>query len=156
MRQEGWVAVGTVQYMHFGLAVTTDVDTDEDNGDHEIGLAKAVEDGDDACNQRREDRCGGKPIGRRRGSVWGIRLAKSEDVVSLIVVEPAEGQHENAEDMETAPEAGVEAEAVVRDGDEPDACIFIATVPVALSPARFRGSARKRQRCGLPRACRQS
>ncbi|WP_369944306.1 hypothetical protein [Xanthomonas medicagonis] len=77
-------------------------------------------------------------------------------MVSLIVVEPAEGQHENAEDMETAPEAGVEAEAVVRDGDEPDACIFIATVPVALSPARFRGSARKRQRCGLPRACRQS
>jgi DNA gyrase subunit A len=126
-----------------------DEGTGEDNGDDEIALAEAVEDGDDARSPRRKSRGGVKPTGRSSRGVRGIRLAKSEYVVSLIVAEPAVGQDEDAEDVETAPEteADVDAEVAVRNGDEPDAYILTATengygkrTPLAEYPRKGRGT----------------
>ncbi|CTP87308.1 DNA gyrase subunit A [Xanthomonas translucens pv. poae] len=121
----------------------------EDNGDDDVVLAEAVEDGDDARSPRRKSRGGVKPTGRSSRGVRGIRLARSEYVVSLIVAEPAEGQDEDAEDVELAleVEADADAEAVVRNGDEPDAYILTATengygkrTPLAEYPRKGRGT----------------
>ncbi|WP_319020031.1 DNA gyrase C-terminal beta-propeller domain-containing protein, partial [Xanthomonas sacchari] len=75
----------------------------------------------------------------------GIRLAKSEYVVSLIVAEPVEGQDEDADDVDAA--ADTEADAEARNGDEADAYILTATengygkrTPLGEYPRKGRGT----------------
>jgi len=131
------------------VAINLDEGTGEDNADDVVALAEAVEDGDDARSPRRKSRGGVKPTGRSSRGVRGIKLARSEYVVSLIVAEPAVGQDEDAEDIEPAAEADAEADAesVVRNGDEADAYILTATengygkrTPLAEYPRKGRGT----------------
>jgi DNA gyrase subunit A len=105
----------------------------------------AGEEGDDARGARRKSRGGVKPTGRSSRGVRGIRLAKSEYVVSLIVAEPAVGQDEDADDVDAAADAEVEAEA--RNGEEADAYILTATengygkrTPLGEYPRKGRGT----------------
>ncbi|KMM76077.1 DNA gyrase subunit A [Xanthomonas sp. NCPPB 1128] len=103
------------------------------------------EEGDDARGARRKSRGGVKPTGRSSRGVRGIRLAKSEYVVSLIVAEPAVGQDEDVEDVDAAADTEVDAEA--RNGDEADAYILTATengygkrTPLGEYPRKGRGT----------------
>ncbi|MBB5885653.1 DNA gyrase subunit A [Xanthomonas sp. LMG 8992] len=105
----------------------------------------AGEEGDDARGARRKSRGGVKPTGRSSRGVRGIRLAKSEYVVSLIVAEPAVGQDEDVEDVDAAADTEVDAEA--RNGDEADAYILTATengygkrTPLGEYPRKGRGT----------------
>lgn len=105
----------------------------------------AGEEGDEARGARRKSRGGVKPTGRSSRGVRGIRLAKSEYVVSLIVAEPAVGQDEDAEDVDAAADTEVDAEA--RNGDEVDAYILTATengygkrTPLGEYPRKGRGT----------------
>ncbi|MCW0436794.1 DNA gyrase subunit A [Xanthomonas sacchari] len=105
----------------------------------------AGEEGDDARGARRRSRGGVKPTGRSSRGVRGIRLAKSEYVVSLIVAEPAVGQDEDADDVDAAADTEVDAEA--RNGDEADAYILTATengygkrTPLGEYPRKGRGT----------------
>ncbi|UYB54093.1 DNA gyrase subunit A [Xanthomonas sp. AM6] len=127
-------------------AVEEGAGEDSAGDDEDVALA---EDGDDARSPRRKSRGGVKPTGRSSRGVRGIKLARSEYVVSLIVAEPAVGQDEDAEDIEPAAEADADADAesVVRNGDEADAYILTATengygkrTPLAEYPRKGRGT----------------
>ncbi|MFC6842127.1 DNA gyrase C-terminal beta-propeller domain-containing protein [Xanthomonas theicola] len=116
---------------------------EDDGADEDAAPADADENGDDARSPRRKSRGGVKPTGRSSRGVRGIRLAKNEYVVSLIVAEPAEGQDEDVEDAEVE----ADAEVVVRNGDEADAYILTATengygkrTPLTEYPRKGRGT----------------
>ncbi|MBB5876097.1 MULTISPECIES: DNA gyrase subunit A [unclassified Xanthomonas] len=120
----------------------------DEAGADEVAVADdeaAGEEGDETRGARRKSRGGVKPTGRSSRGVRGIRLAKSEYVVSLIVAEPAVGQDEDAEDVDAAADTEVDAEA--RNGDEADAYILTATengygkrTPLVEYPRKGRGT----------------